>query len=601
MIKVRNLAIASLVASGFSMTPVLMAQEAVQPPQSNALAPLPKLQLDRELLWDVKQFVKLANKVKFFYPSQAVADTNWDKFIAETVVAMSQAHPYRRHTLGLQRLRDIAPFIRAPWQQQPTLSGDTPAVAWKQSAARAFYAYQRTLSYQKYSEIKESEFLPERDFVRVRYGWHTVLLPLVLSQGASEQGQSYSDYRHWKVGTDFESLPVCMSTVAGMWSEINHYWPYFEQVEVNWQRALGRLLKACAAETKFERAKAIQREFKTLQDNHVAIYFPDGYQPKLSYEYPFRIRRVEGKAIVTGISESESQSLDIGDELIAINGESFENRVEERSSWLARSAHISMYSATLLLNYTASNDPIHAVFRKADGSTVEIEATPVPVGKANYTSHHPVVPRESNVVTDLGEGMWQLNLYNLTQANLEEVKLQLQNARAVVLDLRNYPRDFLAWHEGLSWFIKQPVTNNTLFEYWQKGPARRAHYQLPLPSTIEVSTAPLHVPVIALSSKTARSQTEYALTFVKEAGIPVLGVPTSGINGDYMPASFFSSDPNGGVTLLYTGLRADNADGSPLIARGVQPDIYVARTLDSIIANEDNQRSAAIAHLKDQL
>ncbi|KAF7781084.1 hypothetical protein PRUB_b0193 [Pseudoalteromonas rubra] len=601
MIKIRNLAIASLVVSGFCTAPAVMAQSTEHQADGTSLMPLPELKLDRALLKDVKQFVKLANKVRFFYPSQAVAETDWDKFVAETVVAMSQVHSYQRHQLGLQKLREIAPFINDLWQQLPELSDSDPAVAWKQSAARTFYAYQRLLSHHTYSEIKQNRFLPERDFVRVRYGWRTVLLPLVLPQHASEQGQSYRDYRRWQVGTDFKSLPVCMSTVSGMWSEIQHFWPYFEQIEVNWQQALGRLLKACAAETQFERAKAIQREFKKLQDNHVYIYFPDGYQPKNTYEYPFRVRWVEDKAVVTGISETESQLLEIGDELIAINDESFASMVDDRASWLARSEHISAYSATLLLNYTALNDPIRAEFRKADGSSVQVEATPIPVGEANYTIHHPVVPRESSVVTELEEGLWQLSLYNLTQENLEEAKLQLQKARAVVLDLRHYPRDFLAWHEGLSWFIKQPVTNHTLYEYWQKGPGRRANYQLPLPSTIEVSTSPLHVPVIALSSKTARSQTEYALTFVKEAGIPVLGVPTSGINGDYMPASYFSSDPNGGVTLIYTGLRADNADGSALIARGVQPDIYVPRTLDSIIVNEDNQLMAAIEYLKDQL
>ncbi|MCG7535604.1 S41 family peptidase [Pseudoalteromonas sp. OOF1S-7] len=601
MIIIKNLTVASLLTSTLCFASNTFAQNTSPPADATTLLPSPAVNLDRALLKDIKQFVKFANKVKFFYPSQAVAATNWDKFVAETIVELSQTEPYRRQEVGLQRLREIAPFIVERRRELPDLRGNEPAVAWQQDAARTIYYYTRQLSTGNHETMKANVQLPDRNFARVKYGWRTLYMPLYLPQSASDQGLNYSDYRQWQVGTDFSSSVVCMSTVSAMWGEIHHYWPYFEQVDVNWQRSLMPLLKACTEEVPTTRIKAINSEFKKLQDEHVRIFYPWGYEPQPSYNHPFILRRVEGKSIVVGLLDVASPEIEIGDELLMLNEVPFEDLVEERASWLTNNDHTSKNHATKYLNFSAAQAPVNAIFRKPDGRVIEVNSNKVHVSEGTLVQWRPLVPRDSVAVKELESGLWQLNLYNLTQQNIQQAKAQLQDARAVVLDLRQYPKDFFAWQEGLSWFIDQPIEHGELYRYHRKGPARRAFYSQQIRQTIEVSENPLDIPVIVLASRESISLNEHALIFAKKAGMPILGVATSGINGEVMSASYFDSGQGSGIGFWYTAMRADNADGSILIGRGVQPDIYVPRTIESIIANEDNQLSAAIEYLKDQL
>jgi hypothetical protein len=293
--------------------------------------------------------------------------------------------------------------------------------------------------------------------------------------------------------------------------------------------------------------------------------------------------------------------IEIGDELLSVNDVPFEEVVEQRASWLVRSDHVSAAKATEYFKYAKSEEAVRAVFKKQDGNMIGITAKPLAFGDFKFAQYHELVPYDPEPIRELEEGLWKLNLYNLTEQNAEQVKSELLTARGVVIDLRQYPNDPIGWREGLSWFLTQPVEHDKLHKRYRKGPSLRATYKEMFTQVIDVSEQPLNMPVVALSSRDSVSQTEHALTFVKNAGIPVLGVPTAGINGDRMVASYFGSNMGGGSYFSYTGLRIDNGDGSVLIGRGVQPDIYVPRTIGSIVANEDNQLSAAIEYLKDQL
>lgn len=601
MIIIKNLTVASLITSTLCFASNALAQNTSPPADAIKLLPPPAVNVDRQLLRDIKQFVKFAHKVKFFYPSQAVADTNWDKFIAETIVEMSQARSYQRQEIGLRRLREIAPFMTERKQELPTLSDGEQVVTWEQIAARTQHSYTRSLVAGELTEMRMDPRIPDSAFSRVRYGWRTVYLPLYLSQHASEQGRRVDDYRLWDIGTDFASLPVCMSTMSGMWGEIHHFWPYFEQVDVNWRRSLTPLLKACTEDVRTERIMAINREFKKLQDNHVSIGYPLSYRSYNVGRYPYELRRIEGKTIVVGIDESLSGVIEIGDELLSINDVPFEEMIEQRASWLMRSDHVSEADAVEFSKYATSEDAVKASFKKQDGDVVDIAAKPMAFEEFKFAQYHELVPYDVEPIRELEEGLWKLNLYNLTEQNAEQVKSELLTARGVVIDLRQYPNDPIGWREGLSWFLTQPVKHDKLHIRYRKGPALRATYKEMFTQTIDVSEQPLNIPVVALSSRDSLSQTEHALTFVKNAGIPVVGVPTAGINGDRMVANYFGSYMDGGSYFSYTGLRVDNGDGSVLIGRGVQPDIYVPRTIDSIVANEDNQLSAAIEYLKDLL
>ncbi|MCF2907069.1 S41 family peptidase [Pseudoalteromonas sp. DL2-H2.2] len=596
----RTLVIPMLIAASAFGALVSVSAPAVASTQATVLPPAPDVDLNRSMLRDVKQFTRLVQQVRYFYPGDAVAATDWDKFVAETVVAMGQVKPHQRRQLGLTRLREIAPHISDRRSALEQFASTDEVAFWLQNGARLAPRFLRFLQLGSYGEIVPSPYFPDRNVARVNYAGQPLFIPLFLSTQASQEGTPYNDYRHWQVGSDFASVPVCVSTVSGMWGEIKYFWPYFDQVDVNWNRSLKKLLKACRESQPLARIKLIQTEFTKLQDNHVQITYPDGYGPQNAFLYPFLIKQVEGKPIVTSVTAEVEDQLAIGDELLTLNDVPFSDLLEAHMKWSLDSEQFSPFQSTVMLNFSDSQQPFTAVFKQADGNLVEVEGETVPRFSRVATKDHRVVPRTTEIVTELDDGLYKLNLYNLTMDSLTAVRAQLAQAQGVVVDLRHYPRDFAAWHVGVSWFLKQPATNDDMYRYFRKGPKKQDVYIEQLVRTIEVSPERLDVPVVVLSSRTSISANEHALNYIQDAGIPIIGVPTVGINGELMEGRYFADKPGEGVVFGYTGMRADNADGTQLIGRGVQPDILVPRTIESVRADVDNQLAAAIEYLKAQ-
>ncbi|TMO57772.1 hypothetical protein [Pseudoalteromonas aurantia] len=50
----------------------------------------PEITYSSSLQDDIVSFVEVAQQIRFFYPSDAVANTHWDVFIAEAIVKVSQ-------------------------------------------------------------------------------------------------------------------------------------------------------------------------------------------------------------------------------------------------------------------------------------------------------------------------------------------------------------------------------------------------------------------------------------------------------------------------------------------------------------------------------
>jgi len=73
-----------------------------------------------------------------------------------------------------------------------------------------------------------------------------------------------------------------------------------------------------------------------------------------------------------------------------------------------------------------------------------------------------------------------------------------------------------------------------------------------------------------------------------------IGRPTTGANGNVTTLKL----PLGGE-LYYTGIDFRFADGTELQRKGIQPDIYVPKTMEAIISGEDEILNAALKYIKD--
>ena len=214
------------------------------------------------------------------------------------------------------------------------------------------------------------------------------------------------------------------------------------------------------------------------------------------------------------------------------------------------------------------------------------------------------VPRRDEALEALSDGLYRVNVYKVKSAETRDIKEQLKNAKGVILDLRRYPEDWQGWQTVLSWFIKRPAINDTLAYYWQGAPNQTDIQIQQVSQTISPASGSLNMPVIVLSSRDSQSQNEHSLIFARSGGLTIMGEPTSGINGNIGQLDLFgglNNTSSQGVTFIYTNMRANRWNGDPLINAGIEPDIFLPRTKESIRRQVDNQLAAAIDYLKQRV
>ncbi|PSQ88805.1 MAG: peptidase S41, partial [Bacteroidetes bacterium QH_2_63_10] len=85
------------------------------------------------------------------------------------------------------------------------------------------------------------------------------------------------------------------ANVVVAWNVFQHFYPYFDVVDVDWTDVLGRSLRrALVDRSEDEFRRTLQRLVAQLQDGHGRV----SPSPVLSSEWPFLLERAEGEVIV---------------------------------------------------------------------------------------------------------------------------------------------------------------------------------------------------------------------------------------------------------------------------------------------------------------
>ena len=564
--------------------------------------PLPDVSFDQSFIDDVSEFVKLAHAVQYFYPSAEVRGSDWSLFIAESIVELNQTPSKERKEKGIELIRQIAPYLVTQQNHIPKLLPDTQTYTWIQNASAHFSVYTRLLVSATLAEIQEEKYAPSKQFVTLNFYQSPLYLPLYLPVKTELSGGTFTQLGRWQIESNFARTEACMATVSGMWANIQHFWPYFEQIDIDWSASLIPLLTACKTEEPERRLQLIKTELTKLNDNHIIVKTPDMFTVSDAYYGTFFYEIVEGKAIVTRVQQDEQTGIEIGDEVLTINGEDIIEHLSKKALYsLKNTLHRLSHTARQGV-YFKDKTPVNFTVKKPAGEIFQVNITPLEQSEVKPLIGLPYTPHSTSKIEDLGDNIYKINIYNVIPDDLNAIKEALKNAHGVVIDFRHYPQSWDGWRSVLSWFIKQDATNDTLALLWQGAPNQKDKKLYPVQQIIHRDANPLSIPSIVLSSRRSISQNEHALVFARSGGLAILGEHTSGINGNVFWVPFFGGlkEGNLGAEFQYTGMLANRHNGDPLINAGIAPDYLVPRTRESIINGTDNQVERAIDILKSE-
>ncbi|MGB5663514.1 S41 family peptidase, partial [Eudoraea sp.] len=380
------------------------------------------------------------------------------------------------------------------------------------------------------------------------------------------------------ISTTNTSLALRIGNVINIYNVFQHFYPYFDVVEVDWTKELEKaLLKCYTDKTENDHLITLQKFTASLKDGHIRVSNNnmERFVPPISWEW------VENKLIITDIYDN-IKGLEIGDEVLKINGQesvSYFNEINSKISagtegWLKYRAQTeSLYGSQDSKLVITLQDSSIELSRDKD------------LYQANRQNSIPKVPYK-----EINEDIYYLNLDVVNMDKINKLLPKLKNYESIIFDLRGYPKGN---HGVISHLLKTKDTT----EGWMQVPqiiypdqeniANWEKYEWNLqPATPYLGDKQ----IIFITDGRAISYAESFMGYIEGYKLGnIVGQPTAGTNGNINPFEL-----PGGYSLSWTGMKVIKHDGTQHHAIGIIPDIYVSRTIEGIKAGKDEFLDKAI-------
>jgi len=385
--------------------------------------------------------------------------------------------------------------------------------------------------------------------------------------------------------------PLRLGDVAIAWNIFQHFYPYFEVVDVDWDAVLRRTLRRALADdasTK-EFLQTLRRMVAQLKDGHGRV---NHRQEAPSSRLPVRFGQVEGEIAVVDTAEQFDRNLcpEIGDVVVSIDGRPAEQRLQDRKQYISGSPQWTEGRALRQLGRGEPESTATLTVRR--GGTEKTCAMTRPDQRVRWQQLR--MEDRPNKIDTLRAGVRYVDLTRAEWPTIRQRIGELANANAVVFDVRGYPR-------GSAFKLFNHLTGDTL---------QSARFEVPqfiYPDQKNIAgydtkrwTFPPKKPritgdVVFLTGAGAISRAESVMGIVEHHNLgTIVGQPTAGTNGVINPFEL-----PGGYSVWWTGMRVRKHDGSQHHLVGIRPDVRAERTIEGIRNGRDEVLEKALEVLRE--
>jgi C-terminal processing protease CtpA/Prc len=540
-------------------------------------------------------FTRLYGIVRHFHPSDEAAAADWDAVAVNGVDVVESA---KNPAELASRLGDVflplAPSVRiyptnAP--EKPSLAKPADAtmvVAWQhngfgQNAASGIYSSERV----RWSATQPDTRFPDP------------LQPLQLDLGggvsASVPLALYTDGSRTLPHPTREALPHAKAEYTGndratriagvviLWNVLQHFYPYFDVVDVDWPAELRTTLRAAGTD-RDEGAflLTLRRMVASIDDGHGSVSHPSRQQ---RVTFPV-VWRAVGDALVVTAVDAGVTGVNVGDEIVAVDGKPALQALREAEA-LISGATPQWQRAIGLYALTAGETGSRVVLtiRNADATTRTVTL-------ARTARTDPLREKRPEKITELKPGLWYVDLERVTDPDFDAALEKLAAARGIVFDLRGYPR---LGSKPLRHLTDSPIQSARWNVPILRRPDREGvEWNTNGRWTLDPLQPRLPKNIVFLTDAHAISYAESWMGIVEAYKLgEIVGEPTAGTNGNINPVTLPA-----GYRVIFTGMKVLKHDGSRHHGVGILPTVPVSRTLAGIRAGRDEQLEKAIEVLE---
>jgi C-terminal processing protease CtpA/Prc len=376
-----------------------------------------------------------------------------------------------------------------------------------------------------------------------------------------------------------------LAAVALAWNIFQHFYPYFDVVKTDWDRALRDALSGAASDADARAfLDTLRRLVAQLHDGHGNVFHRTSVSDSA---LPLLLNWVEGRLVIIRVAPGVAGGLKPGDIVLKEDGKTIDEFIAEREP-LISGATPQWIRFRLLqeLSFGEKDSEITLEGQRQSGETYSVKLSrTVPLERYYQQDNF----SESGLpkIDELKPGIFYLNLDHINDQDFGNELLKLESARGIIFDLRGYPK---VTPLVISHLIDSPVTS--------------ARWNVPIVSypdrkqtSFQFSNWPVQPIAPRLKAKIAfitdGRAISYAETFM---GIieryklgEIVGEPTAGTNGNINPITL-----PGGYSVVWTGMKVLKHDGSQHHGIGIKPTVPVSRTLRGVAEGRDEFLERAI-------
>lgn len=370
--------------------------------------------------------------------------------------------------------------------------------------------------------------------------------------------------------------------VVTAWNVLQHFYPYFDVVDVDWDTVLTRTLRqANTDQTPKDFLQTLRWMVAQLDDGHANIEYPS---TEHEARPPFLVDEVEGEIAIVAVhyTVSDEACFSWGDVVVSIDGVVSMGIVRASEKLISGSPQWKKRLALRTLGHGEQGSVAHLILDR-QGETVSCDV--VRSFRGGIWENRPTTLRE------LRDGVYYVNLSTTSMNDIEHQADALAGAKAVMFDLRGYTRD----NVSVLQYLSEHTLHSTLWHIpKQIYPDQMNFVGYDTTATIRWTLPPKEPQftgkIVFLTDSNAMSQPESVLGIVEHYGLgEIVGQQTAGVTGNANPFTLPS-----GYRVWWTGMRVIKHDGSLHHITGIQPTVPVERTLEGVRAGRDEVLEEAL-------
>lgn len=544
-------------------------------------------------------FAKVFGYVKYFHPSDESVEIDWDKF---AIYGVSQIENCKTEAEVIKTLEilfePIAPSIKFSKNLDSFDSELKNLIPDNKDLFQLTYWQHKGLGLGMhdnggaYSSVRYNKGNKDSLFdSEMKFGESITKqivkdvfcqIPLVLFCN-DEHTFPFGDEKKLKVLNDnlskidkkkSDNLFLRLGNVISVYNVFQHFYPYFDVVNVDWEKELRFALEASYSDNnKLDHLSTLKKFTAKLNDGHIFIgniNVKDIYTPSINWEW------IEDKLIITKVFDKK-YPFKKGDVVSHIND------IESNKFYDSIKSYIS--ASTLgNLNYKAQRESLKGDY----GSKIKLRINGKSIVLKRYVNAYKTDEIENKTkrgYKEIEKDIWYLNLDVLEMDTIKKLFSELNKSKAIICDLRGYPNEN---HELINYLMEIDDTSKS----WMKIPHIVYPDQENLIGFQEYNWIEMvkarkpylgNKNIVFITDGRAISYAESYLSYIKGYRLAtIVGQPTAGTNGNvnsfYLP---------GGYSIYWTGMKVLKHDGSQLHGIGILPDVYVKKTIEGIAEGKD--------------